>query len=352
MPNTPIIPHFVFLLLYGSSLLDGQPDFNTVDQMSLAPAVKFKRFTASPPAVKELVYCFELPPSALSKTHDRGTNSSTNNAYVQVRWQQDAFCYRKVQALYDLGKALPIGTIVGRSHAGCWFIRPRDGVLFLTANVSASDDPLDFVAGYAEATSDDVARILNMGIEFLPVGSIQWNGNTFSTTSQRHPVRVTGTLFTNSAGYVETMRVRYASGRHSTEVVIHYDYADAPVDYLPSRLRKCLLHDGQEIEADQWSILKLELSARPQSQDVFSPRPYLCETGLEQRTYKQGCIYARDRKGQLQLAAKVAPAKQWAYFRNYSESIRHGVYLTLFVVISIAIIISMMKLRALRKRGF
>jgi hypothetical protein len=224
---------------------------------------QFKRFIASPPPVEECIFREMVNPD---------TDHSVTNIYF-VRWQPNAAVVRRFLDesrfyLSKTGTSEYVGNSSGYFSSNYWHIEKTAFTEWSQGDaLSGGESPrqhIDLVITLS------FSRIMNGGEQRVDIGTIRWNGDSYTVTN-RAGTRLDGRLLTRN-GLPAGMEV---SGVYNgTEFKRRYRYAafdlkDLP--YLPSRIES--INDaGQPTYILE--IGKLKVARRLLRQNAFQPTEY------------------------------------------------------------------------------
>ena len=247
----------------------------------LAPAESFKEFVKRPPIIADLTCVFEL--------WDMKLNAAWNlTNYIRIRYKPDAMflarCESPLPSPLPPGNDLDIdGSIVSSFSNRYWYRYHTDLYAWTNRNVPQENgNVVDW--NYHDKMSRDVARVLNMGCDHVPVGSIRWKGDTFLTTNQATETIVRGTLSRDEKGRAASLTVELKPAgktlQDTSARVITYEYSyDTPfaLPWFPSTISmKPNVNESAEQYVLAWrlKILGVQLASTPLPESFFSLLPY------------------------------------------------------------------------------
>ncbi|HLH54025.1 MAG TPA: hypothetical protein VKY92_10475 [Verrucomicrobiae bacterium] len=280
---------------------------------------EFKNFISHPPVISNLVFQQKVPMGGGARPLDGSFAHSTSFEYFQARWQTNGLLFRKLTAPSDVTNLAVAGELVswsGHEHA----------LLERGERFTTWDDRDPTVAGKtvsifytSEWLQDPLRQVLNLGIMFVGIGSVRWDGNRFHVESKVDGQRllVSGEVMPGVDGPPREMTVCYALPHRTNYYALRYGYGPARSYSMPPTvitnfwIRKDLGKEKAaeaELDLDEWRILDFQSANNPLAQEVFAAAEFARQNGWQGHIYTNNAIYDRTTNGVLQLAYSFTTA--------------------------------------------
>jgi hypothetical protein len=280
---------------------------------------KFKDFISHPPIISNLVFQQKVPMSGGARPLDGSFARSTSFEYFQAKWQTNGLLFRRLSAPSDVTNLAVAGELVswsGHEHA----------LLERGDRFTTWDDRDPTVAGKtvsvfytSEWLQEPLRQVLNLGIMFVGIGSVHWEGNRFHIESKVDEQRllVSGEVIPSVDGPPRRMTVCYAFPHRTNYYVVRYGYSPGQTNSMPPTVitnfwitKSPGKQKGAEAELDldEWRILDFECVENPLSQEAFAVTEFARRNGWQRHLYTNNAIYDRTTNGTLHLAYSFVAA--------------------------------------------
>ncbi len=270
---------------------------------------QFKAFISSPPPISNLVFQQKVPMGGGMLPLDGSFALSTSYEYFQARWQTNGLLFRQITSPSDVTNFTVAGKLVswsGHQHA---LFEP--GPLLTTWDERDPSVAGKYISVFytSQFFLEPLREILNLGIMYVGVGTVEWEGDRFRAQCQvdREHLRVTGEAGRARDGRVDHLKVRYAFPHHTNDYLVRYGYNPAlGYDYLPSVVSNFWLKTERtgtqrEIELDEWRILDIQIHEASLAAEAFDVAPFTRQNHWPEQIYTNSGFYARGTNGGLQL---------------------------------------------------
>ncbi|MBI1178872.1 hypothetical protein GC207_15680 [bacterium] len=260
------------------------------------PADQFKRFLEEPPPIKMCIYDQEVP-------EPDGKSTYLQNLF---RWQTNgllfAQSYTNLETTGAATNLLDYPDLIGYYDRN--YARKQGGLVTEWIDKgSAVESHNSLKAASALVLRVFVADILNMGCHLVPVGSIQWTGDSFQVTNDYKGTFVQGTLFRDEQGRAESLSVesRLVGKPKDKDEIWFYEYHyERPLSlaYLPSRIVSSKSINGTNVVVSIFNIYTLEAAESPLSEDFFRIPNFVLTNNLVAHVTVSNKFLVYDQDGQ------------------------------------------------------
>jgi RNA polymerase sigma factor (sigma-70 family) len=259
---------------------------------AVGPADAFKRFIASPPVISDIEFV---------QHHPQGNGESPPD-YYRGRWQPNAYVFEK-WGHSPVGSTGHPETVYGKFDTTYWSL----SFLQSWPDLSIYHDGTHIVHDLALY---EFALAMNLGEEHAAIGSIQWQGDTFSTEHETALGRTasTGSLEIESNRVARMLLHLKNSGANvnpgeRTEFDWRIEYAYPTNDdkaRLPNRFTTYSHQtDGSWHSIEDVEILTLTTNSAPLETNYFAPALF-CDLNTTRTHYMiDGKTYHRDLRSGL-----------------------------------------------------
>jgi hypothetical protein len=229
----------------------------------------FKKFVEKPPVIENLVYSQEMP------------GVVTN--YYRLKFQRPAMFFGRSSSPIPASDAAEsskdYSEWIGRF--GSQYLNKSYNMLFSWTNEADDIDLTNTVKfHYVDAMENQISKILNMGCQLAPIGSIHWNGDTFVVKNPEQHIRVEGALKRGQNGKAASLIVvphplnGGAPDFVSSEYNYTYDYEKPlSLSYLPNVIIETFKSAKGPPISLKYTILAIEVATNRIASSAFLLNP-------------------------------------------------------------------------------
>lgn len=193
----------------------------------------FKKFLESPPIIKSMVAAITI---------------GSNETFVELRYQQDAWFYREADSFEHLTNPAgvpmaPKNLIMGRFGNQYWRLNEPDAELYCDTLTPGKEEEIMHTNGIEVLwrasffETDHALWLLHLGLSTTTLAPIKWQGNMIKGTNW-YGSRFVAILKTNFDGIVTGVSINYDNGyfngyfanarsqETNEQITIDYEYAD------------------------------------------------------------------------------------------------------------------------------
>ena len=293
------------LLIFVASALSSAAcaETPTLTPLPTSSAFKdFKRFLSTPPTIERVVFREKRMPGNVHPSRTNGLERSRQSQIYVGSWQTNAWTMRAVGTSIESPK-VRITALSASVFGSEQWIMNKDGMVqywFATDSPVLPNAERNFVAPSTFALGYHLSELLTMGLYGLPVGSLRWNADSFSTTNVELGFQVEGSLSQSKDGFASTLSVRYYNETSSHQYIVQYFYTnDTGISYIPSNIRRIELVDGKTIERYVADVISIRLLDGSAPRGSFSPSQDLFAYPIDLRIYTNGAYYRTDANQKL-----------------------------------------------------
>ena len=293
---------------------------------------QFKRFISSPPVIKNLVFQQKVPMDGGARPLDGSFAFSTRFEYFQAKWQTNGYLFRQLGSPLDATNFTVFGELA--SWSGHRHALVESGV-----HLTTWDDRDPSVWGQNRSvfyTSrfmlHPLREVMNLGIMYAGIGTVRWDGNRFRAECEvdHQHLLITGALVPVEQGPPRALKIRYAFPHQTNDYVVRFGYEDVlHPTFLPTVITNFWIDakgdgPGQEVELDEWRVLKEEIGGPALDESAFGSGSYLEGREWQTRVFTNGSMYDLQTNGALRLVYGLPYAGQFA--SAAPRGLQHGFY--------------------------
>ena len=291
----------------------------------------FKSFIATPPPIKDLAYSMNY--------YMDGNGFPTNQTlFYQAKWQSNAYFLRQASKPDDFDTF-----VIGQSGLDLLFINFEDTYCFLTAlnsfrvweNQKVSRESKVHPYGFERMGKLILSKAMNFGIQEMPIGSLQWSGDSFKATNEVN-VSIEGRISVISNGlpvelkYDATLPDSGIKINHL--VLLSYSPRQGIPQFIPTSISTFIVMNGKPQPYFSIAISSLTTNSAAFDSSAYNYKTYVTNTSRDILTFSNEIVFIKSPNQPVKTMV-VAPSPSQVKHKRGVILVGFFVITALFVLI-------------------